>query len=307
MGENRGVEGGLENHPIHTEGTGGSDDMPTPTSKRTTRAAFQFYPRDFLTSDKVARMSMTEVGIYFTLLCYAWMGHGLPKDLNQIAKLLRLPPVRFKKLWAGVLSECFEERKGRLINPRQERQRKELEDYIAACERGGRRSADTRKERYGTSQPLRGDSRSDAEVVPNTASASLSASAIASSPSGERRAPIARRRRMDAAYEHEGGIYVPQRAHDDFSALHPGEDLIAWYESVCASWRGRNTGADMFKFWKARHDETWPPEKPSEAARVAPRSSAWDCRHLERCANSTMCAVKDEHPSKYPVKATVSA
>lgn len=74
---------------------------------------------------------------------------------------------------------------------------------------------------------------------------------------------IMKRRRLDAAFEHECGIYLPQRAHDDFAALHPGEDLFAWFMAVCSAWAGRNTGADMFRFWKARHDERWPPEQPA--------------------------------------------
>lgn len=84
--------------------------------------------------------------------------------------------------------------------------------------------------------------------------------------------PIIRRRRLDAAFEHECGIYLPQRAHDDFAALHPGEDLFAWFMSVCSAWAGRNTGADMFKFWKARADERWPPEQPAQSSRPRP---AW--------------------------------
>lgn len=88
-------------------------------------------------------------------------------------------------------------------------------------------------------------------------------------------APIIRRRRMDAAFEHESGIYVPQRAHDDFSALHPGEDLTVWYQAVCDAWKGRNTGADMFRFWKARHDETWPPERPAQVPQSNRPKPAW--------------------------------
>lgn len=78
--------------------------------------------------------------------------------------------------------------------------------------------------------------------------------------------PITRRRRLDAAYEHESGLYVPGRAHQDLLALHPPgfeAELVAWYDGVCVSWQGRNTGADMIRFWKARHDETWPPERPA--------------------------------------------
>ncbi len=126
--------------------------------------------------------------------------------------------------------------------------------------------------------------------------------------SAERRRTALPRRRLDAAYEHEGGLYVPARAHQDLLGLHPqgfeGE-LFAWYPVVCLAWAGRNTGADMIRFWKARHDESWPPERPvaSVGAHQAPRISQWVCRHLESCGTQTMCAVKDANPVKYPRKA----
>lgn len=85
--------------------------------------AFQFYPTDFLSSSKVARMSLTEIGIYTVLLCHAWLDDGLPVSLPAMAKLVRLPAGRFAKLWSGVLSECFREEGGRFVNIRLERER----------------------------------------------------------------------------------------------------------------------------------------------------------------------------------------
>jgi hypothetical protein len=127
----------------------------------------------------------------------------------------------------------------------------------------------------------------------------------------ERRRTALPRRRLDAAYEHEGGLYVPARAHQDLLGLHPQgfeSELFAWYPAVCLAWVGRNTGADMIRFWKARHDETWPPErsKPSVSAPREPEYKPWDCQHLEQCGNSTMCAVKNANPQKYPTKAAAS-
>jgi hypothetical protein len=85
----------------------------------------------------------------------------------------------------------------------------------------------------------------------------------------ERQQTALPRRRLDAAYQHEGGLYVPQTLHDQWLQLHPDvseQQFFDFYGAVCLSWRGRNTGADMFKFWKARHDERWPPEQSKKAA-----------------------------------------
>jgi uncharacterized protein YdaU (DUF1376 family) len=160
-------------------------------------AAFQFYPRDFLTSSKVVRMSPTEVGIYFTLLCYSWLDEGLPVAPEELAKLTRIPLKRFQKLWGGVLSECFVVRSGRLVNPRMERQRKELRAYVESCRRGGENSAATRRARNGTAQPSKvprsdlrsepqSEPRSESQVTPNTAFASSSSSAFASASSSSK-------------------------------------------------------------------------------------------------------------------------
>lgn len=221
-------------------------DMAPSHSKRS--PAFQFYPAEFLASRKVDRMSMTERGIYITLLCQCWLDNGLPTDLDELADAVRMKPAQFKRLWENSkLRLCFQERGGKLHHDRLDVERKKQVEYR-------RRQADAANKRWdthGNATALPPHKQSDALISSHLNSSDLNSTR-----------PIIRRRRMDAAMEHESGIYLPQRAFDDFSALHPGEDLAAWFESVCSAWAGRNTGADMFRFWKARHDEKWPPEMP---------------------------------------------
>lgn len=113
--------------------------------KRTTPPAFQFYPGDFLSSDKVSRMSLAEMGAYITLLCHAWLAHGLPNDHAQIARYVRLSTSRLKRLWAGPLGECFVLKGGRLVNPKQERIRADLFAFIDKQAANGRRGGRPRK------------------------------------------------------------------------------------------------------------------------------------------------------------------
>jgi uncharacterized protein YdaU (DUF1376 family) len=98
-------------------------------SKRTPSPAYQHYPSDFLSDDKVCRMSYTEIGIYQVLLDHAWLAGGLPTKHGEIAKMLKMNPRRFSKVWAGALSECWIERGGRLVNPRQEKERTKQREY----------------------------------------------------------------------------------------------------------------------------------------------------------------------------------
>jgi uncharacterized protein YdaU (DUF1376 family) len=268
---NRGTSGDETASTPDQSGNGSPDDMAKPQS--TKFAAFQFYPRDFLTSSKVARMSLTEIGIYFTLLCYAWLDNGLPCEVDQVARLVRIPAARFKKMWQGPLSECFVKKDAKLVNPRQERQRQELVDYVASCRRGGERSAASRLAKSGSAKPskaLRSALRSETEVTPNTSSASSSSSA-SSEKNGTSRArpqPIIARRRLDAAWE-GARVYVPQRTHQDFVALRGDESLLfEWYEQVADAWAdpSKEPGADMIRFWKARYDERWPPTATAKNA-----------------------------------------
>lgn len=104
--------------------------MPTPTTKRTTPPAYQFYPGDFLKDENVLLMSFTEIGIYQVLLCHAWTNRGLPKDTADIAKMLKMPHQRFKKMWhEGALHNCFVAKGDRLVNPRQERERQKQDEF----------------------------------------------------------------------------------------------------------------------------------------------------------------------------------
>ena len=238
--------------------------MTTPTSKRTT-PAFQFYPAEFLASAKVDRMSMTERRIYITLLCRCWLDNGLPIDLDELADYARMKPEKFRRLWTDPrcrIPQCFHERAGKLHHSRLDDERKKQAEYR-------RRQADNGSK---GGRPLKSGGEPQNNPRVSDSKALISSSLNSSDLSSSRLSPVMRRRRMDAAFEHECGIYLPQRAFDDFSALHPGEDLTAWFESVCSAWAGRNTGADMFRFWKARHDEKWPPERPEVTDRRLP---AW--------------------------------
>jgi uncharacterized protein YdaU (DUF1376 family) len=239
------------------------DDMATPThSKRS--PAFQFYPAEFLASRKVHRMSMTERGVYITLLCQCWLDNGLPTDLDELAEGVEMKPDQFKRMWTngkGKLSLCFAERGGKLHHDRLDAERKKQSDYRRRQADNGAKGGRPTK---STGEPDNNPPLSERKAL---ISSPLVSSDLNSSHSQGTARPqtIIRKRRMDAAFEHVSGMYVPQRAHDDLVPQHPPDfDLMPWYESVCKSWAGKATG-DLIKFWKARHDETFPAERPAKS------------------------------------------
>jgi uncharacterized protein YdaU (DUF1376 family) len=94
-------------------------------SKSTKSPAFQFYPKEFISSVKVQRMSAAERGVYIMLLLYSWLDGGLSTDHAVLARLGGVKLSQFERMWkSGPLSECFTERRGKLYNDRLEEERR---------------------------------------------------------------------------------------------------------------------------------------------------------------------------------------
>lgn len=118
---NRGASGGeTASAPDQQPGL----EVDVAAAKSTKSPAFQFYAGDFLSSSRVQRMSLLEVGAYIILLSHNWLSGSIPAEPGELAKLLKLPLARFRKLWAGPLSECFVKRGAQLTNPRLEAERR---------------------------------------------------------------------------------------------------------------------------------------------------------------------------------------
>ena len=50
--------------------------------------AFQFYPGDWLGSQRVTLMSLEEEGAYIRLLSYCWQHGSIPREPEKIARLI---------------------------------------------------------------------------------------------------------------------------------------------------------------------------------------------------------------------------
>lgn len=201
-------------------------------------------------SPKVRRMSMTERGVYITLLSLCWLDGSLPSDLGELASEVRIPTRQFGRMWAnGPLRECFEVMNGRLVNKRLAAE----QDKQVAYRQRQANAASMRWDKLAISQP--GASQKPANALRSPISD------LQSPKEHVPRMPLVTRRRLDAAWEGPKGLYVPQRKHSDFIQLrnHPSaeSELFTWYQEVADGWTG-SPGADMLKFWTARYDEKWP-------------------------------------------------
>jgi uncharacterized protein YdaU (DUF1376 family) len=252
------------------------------TSKSTTgekSPAFQFYPKDFISSTKVQRMSLTEIGAYTLLLSHCWLDSGLPSDIAQLARIVKVKDRQFARMWKGALSECFYEKQGKLQNDRLDKERKKQAEYRRRQTDAAHARWDKPKASHGNATALPRESREDALLSPisDLQPTVTTTKNVVVRPS--RPQPLVTRRRLDAAWEGPR-VYVPQRVHTDFKALrnHPDAEpeLLTWYARVSEEWtdgarRSESPGADMIRFWKARYDEEW----PAAAAATSPRMPAW--------------------------------
>lgn len=131
-GDNRGASfeagrGGVEapNAALTTD-AGEGIDMADSDSTTGRAPAFQFYPKDFLSDERVRLMSLAERGAYITLICQCWSEGTIPADVAKMAKVIGTPEAPFRKLWPAIAT-CFKPATNdatRLVHPRLERELK---------------------------------------------------------------------------------------------------------------------------------------------------------------------------------------
>jgi uncharacterized protein YdaU (DUF1376 family) len=104
------------------------------------RPSFQFYPKDWLTDEKVKLMSLSQRGLYITLLCHAWLHGSLPGTETELSRIVSVRKDAFRRLWKGTLQSCFiSSAVGRLQNPRLDREREKQALFSGLRAEAGRR------------------------------------------------------------------------------------------------------------------------------------------------------------------------
>src|SRR4051812_46075432 len=94
---------------------------------------YPMYPSDFDADENVRAMDLEHVGLYVACLNHSWRNNGLPSDLKEAARVLRISPTRFRKLWNERVGKCFETNGDRMFNPRQERERNNIQTKSRKC------------------------------------------------------------------------------------------------------------------------------------------------------------------------------
>jgi uncharacterized protein YdaU (DUF1376 family) len=250
--------------------------MPATHPTRKQAPSFPLYASDFLGSPSVLSMSMTERGVYITLLCAQWELGSLPTAMKPMAALLKgVNEKQLSRMWPTNLAGCFVERGGRLINPRLERERKKQVDYR-------RRQSDNAEKRWSKERQSGGNATAlpDRHVSGNAPSSPIPSPKERTHTHGG--APLhGTRHRNHAAC---GRVCVPADLHTDFVRALNTDDadqvLRKWYTTVDDEWsvgakKSWNTGGNNYIFWRARFSEQWPSDDAAPKRSTGSRLPKW--------------------------------
>jgi len=111
--------------------------------------AFQFYPADWLSSQRVSLLTLEEEGAYIRLLCYCWKNGELPNDMKQLAQLIGKGG---SVLLATKVATMFQADGCRLLHDRLDELRSEREQWVEKSRKGGLASAAKRAKQRETGE-----------------------------------------------------------------------------------------------------------------------------------------------------------
>lgn len=197
--------------------------------------AFQFYFKDWRSSQKVRDMSFKERGMYLELLIEQWDKGALPRNSDAIARLIGADPRDFNRSWSKIRG-CFTETEHGFVNARLEAERLKQRDRTQRSSDSGVKGAGKRWGRHSAphSDPI--PPVMAVPAAPNSFSLSLaSASAIASAlamPSDSD--PTSIEMRAGRLVERYGELYQQHR----YGARHKQRPNLDWHDAqeLCRTW-----------------------------------------------------------------------
>lgn len=117
-------------------------------------------------------MSDQELGFFHRCLNHSWINNGLPSDLNELARAMRVKRSYITKVWPRV-GRCFYESEGKLLNKRQESERAHASEKSERNTRAVRTRYERSYER-STDELQHAGARPDSDSVSDSVSESSS-------------------------------------------------------------------------------------------------------------------------------------
>jgi len=120
----------------------------------TKRPAFQFYPGDWLGSQRVSLLTLEEEGAYLRLLASCWQHGSIPSDPDKIARLIGKGASTTLATTLATMFQPHPCESASLVHDRLERERDKQDAWAEKSREGGRKSAEKRQNLKGASTTL---------------------------------------------------------------------------------------------------------------------------------------------------------
>ena len=122
----------------------------------TKRPAFQFYPGDWLGSQRVSLLTLEEEGAYLRLLASCWQHGSIPSAPEMIARLIGKGSSTTLATTLATMFQPHPNNPTLLVHDRLEKEREKQDAWSEKCREGGRKSAEMRKIGKGSSSLVEG-------------------------------------------------------------------------------------------------------------------------------------------------------
>lgn len=122
----------------------------------TKRPAFQFYPGDWLGSQRVSLLTLEEEGAYLRLLASCWQHGSIPSAPDMIARLIGKGSSTNLATTLATMFQPHPNNPALLVHDRLEKEREKQDAWSEKCREGGRKSAEMRKIGKGSSSLVEG-------------------------------------------------------------------------------------------------------------------------------------------------------
>ena len=140
------------------------------------RPSFQWYPKDYLSDENVALMTLEEEGAYRRLMDFCWLQGSIPGDMESLGKLCKnVDPERMAVLWDAI-SKCFKRRGERYVHPRLEIERRKQDSFKKSKSRAGKAGAEARWQKEENGSAI------DSPLAKNGSSSSSASASSSSTP-----------------------------------------------------------------------------------------------------------------------------
>lgn len=109
--------------------------------------AFQWYPGDYLASQRVQLMSLEEEGAYIRLLCFCWVHGSIPSDPDRCARLIGKGGSTTLATTLLTMFQPDPNDASKMVHDRLEIERKKQSDWRQKSVEGGKNSAALREKK----------------------------------------------------------------------------------------------------------------------------------------------------------------